>query len=634
MTATLLSLTSLFLSVFVLMLGHGLVGILVPTRLGLEGISANSIGIITAMFAVGLLLGGLFARRLIMRVGHVRVFAASAAMAAISILVCGLWVNEWLWGLMRIVMGFCIASVNTVSDGWLSERATGETRGRILAINQVVVMVAVFLGSFMINLSDVNTLQLYLLAGILFCGGVVPIVMGRVSAPEPEDVPAMSIKKLLKISPVGVMGVVMCGLSYAAWVGLIPLYGKDLGLAGFDISLLVGAVILGGFLLQFPIAYLADRFDRRTVIMLVTVFAGGISFVAPLVVASSFHFGLVLIGLTGGVAACLYPLGIAEAFDRLRTEQMGAAIGTMVVLFAIGGVTGPLVAGFIMDSFNGSALFVFLGIMNLLFAGFVFYRMQVRESLPVEEQEDFVMQGAGGWVSTELDPRTEYSEQTQSLSAEVEAALGIAENKPALAIKMARLVARTSPDQLVDVVQAIAVVEGMNVMQLYHDVSAVVPDQHAEIAQALVAVAPEQATELMNMVLEEAETEDIAEVTVAMTEAAPEQSSEIIQVAAEYVVEEDEPEVVTEIAEAYANSVSDQLDEMRYADRLVDDSEQQVADVVAELAEVVPEQAIDMAAMVVEALPDAASEVVEALKESDAVEGKIMSDITDRPEEG
>lgn len=243
------------------------------------------------------------------------------------------------------------------------------------------------------------------------------------------------------------------------------------------------------------------------------------------------------------------------------------------------------------------------------------------------------MQGAGGWVSTELDPRTEYSEQPQSLSAEVEAALGIAENKPALAIKMARLVARTSPDQLVDVVQAIAVVEGMNVMQLYHDVIAVVPDKHAEIAQALVAVAPEQAAELMNMVLEEAETEDIAEVTVAMTEAAPEQSSEIIQAAAEYVVEEDEPEVVTEIAEAYANSVSDQLDEMRYADRLVDDSEQQVADVVAELAEVVPEQAIDMAATVVEALPDAASEVVEALKESDAVEGKIMSDIDKRPKD-
>lgn len=634
MTATLIPLTSLFLSVFVLMLGHGLIGILVPTRLGLEGISANSIGIITSMFAVGLLLGGIYTRKLIVRVGHVRVFAASAALAAMSILLCSLWVNEWLWGAMRIVMGFCIASVNTVSDGWLSERSTSETRGRILAINQIVVMVAIFLGSFVVNLADMQSATLYIIAGLMLCAGVVPIVMGRVIAPEPEDIPSMPIKQLLATSPVGVIGVIICGVLFSSVWGLIPVYGKDIGLEGFDISLLVGSVIMGSFALQFPIGYLSDRFDRRTVMLNAVIAAGVMCFLVPLTMVAGWFWGaLALIALSSGIAACLYPLGVSEAFDRLRTAEMGAAMGTMVMIYAIGGTAGPFIAGFVMELFGTASLFIFLAIANLSFAGFIMYRMSVRKAVPIDQQESFVMQGAAtGWMSTELDPRTEYTDTITSVSPEVEVAVGLAESKPELAVKMTSLVAKASPEQLIEVVRAVAAVKGVDAMKLYYHIIESAPDQQQEIAQAIAAVAPEQAAELITHVLEETKPEEVADIAIAMTEVAPEQSTEIIQAAAEYVVEEDSPEVVAEIAEAYASNVSDQWEDMRYADRLADESEQAVAEVVANLAEVAPEQAIDMAATVVEALPDAASEVVEALKDSDAVEGKIMSDIDDRPE--
>ena len=73
-----------------------------------------------------------------------------------SILVCYLWLNEWVWGVMRIIIGISIAVTNIVVDGWLSERATSDTRSRILATNQIAVLSAMFLGSFLVNFGEVN----------------------------------------------------------------------------------------------------------------------------------------------------------------------------------------------------------------------------------------------------------------------------------------------------------------------------------------------------------------------------------------------------------------------------------------------------------------------------------------------
>lgn len=626
MTATLFSLIALFTSGFVIFLSHGLINILLPLRLSIENASAGSIGMIMSMFSVGLLLGGIYTRRLIIRVGHIRVYSACAALAAISILICFLWLNEWVWAIMRILMGFCIASTNIVSDGWLSERATSETRARILATNQIVVLLAMFLGSFMINLADISDATLYIIAGLLLCGGVVPIAMGKATAPEVEDTAPMPILKLIGTSPVGVTAVLVCGFVLGSLLSMLPVYAESKGIAGFNLSLLVGAAIIGGVVLQLPIGYLADRFERRIVMLNIVLFSMVCTLITPYILDFDFFIiSLVLISLSSGIVSSLYPLGIAETFDRLQQNEMGSAIGAMIIIYATGGIIGPYTVGLVMQHIGVDYFFTSLAIMQLVFAFFIVYRSRVRRSIPTEQQEAFVAQGATGWVSTELDPRTEYVDTT-SLSPEAQMAVDIAQIDPKLALKMVSILAKSDPDHILDIAKAVAGVEGVDITELYQRANKEDPENQQELIQTIITATPDSATDLVNMVFEEAESEEIPELAAAMTEADPEHSLEIIEAATEAVLD-DNPEVVVDIAEAYATSAATNLEEMRYADRLADDGdvEQSITDMIEMIVEKAPEHAEDVEAVMPEIDSDPFNEAAED-EETDTIDSEEQND--------
>jgi len=77
----------LLLGMGVLMLGAGLQSTLLGVRATLEGFPTPITGVIMSCYYVGYLLGTVAAPRLLRRVGHIRVFAALAAVASAAILV-------------------------------------------------------------------------------------------------------------------------------------------------------------------------------------------------------------------------------------------------------------------------------------------------------------------------------------------------------------------------------------------------------------------------------------------------------------------------------------------------------------------------------------------------------------------
>lgn len=606
MSATLFSLLALFASGFFIFISHGLINVLLPLRLNFEQVSTGNIGLIMSMFSVGLLLGGVFTRRLMTRVGHIRMYTASAALAAISILICYLWFDEWVWAIMRILMGFCIAATNIVSDGWLSERSTSETRSRILATNQIVVLLSMFLGSFVVNIADVTHATLYIIAGLLLCGGVVPIAMGKATAPQVEDTVPMPMLQLIRTSPVGASSVLVCGLVLSSLLSMLSVYADSKGISGVNLSLLVGAAIIGGAALQFPIGYLADRLERRKVILYIVLFSIVCTLLIPTVLGFDFFIAsLILISISSGIVSSLYPLGISETFDRLQQNQMSGAIGAIIIIYAAGGIIGPYIIGLVMEHIGIDYFFIALGLIQLVFAFFVVYRSKVRQSIPLDEQESFVPQGAAmGWVSSELDPRIEYVD-TSTLSHEVAIAVDIAQLQPKLALKMVSILARSYPEQVLDFAKALASIEGIDVTELYQRLNKYDPnhEHQQELIQTIITNASGSTAELVDLVFKEADYEEVPELTTMITDADPEHSMEIFEAAAESVMEE-HPETVVEIAEAYATSAATQLEEMRYADRLAEESEleQNISGMVDYISENTPEHADDIESVMPETL--------------------------------
>ena len=102
---------ALFFGVGMMMLANGLQGSLIGVRASIEGYSALSAGIILTGYYAGFLSGALIIPHRIRKVGHVRMFAALASIASISILFHSIHVSFLGWFLMRFISGMCFVGM-------------------------------------------------------------------------------------------------------------------------------------------------------------------------------------------------------------------------------------------------------------------------------------------------------------------------------------------------------------------------------------------------------------------------------------------------------------------------------------------------------------------------------------------
>src|ERR1700761_6727962 len=139
-----------------LMLGAGLQGTLLGLRATLEGFPTQVTGLIMSCYYVGYLVGTFVAPRLGLKVGHIRVFAALAAVASAAILIQGCYVHADTWALMRFVSGVCFAGIYVVAESWLNDRATRSNRGTLLAVYMLVLYIGMGAAQFLLNIAPPN----------------------------------------------------------------------------------------------------------------------------------------------------------------------------------------------------------------------------------------------------------------------------------------------------------------------------------------------------------------------------------------------------------------------------------------------------------------------------------------------
>ena len=229
MFKTLGTVVSLLLSYGLLLLANGLFSTLLGVRTQVEGFSATLVGFIVAAYFTGLLLGGLFAGRVVTRVGHIRSFAAFASLMSVSALLFPIFVTPVAWMMLRMLGGFCMAGMIMVTESWLNEAASNKTRGQILSFYMITNYFAAGCGQFLLTAGDPSQYQLFSLASILFSLALLPVLLTRAKAPVPVHSKRMHVWTLYRIAPLGVFGVFCCGLVNSSIHGLSPVYATNMG---------------------------------------------------------------------------------------------------------------------------------------------------------------------------------------------------------------------------------------------------------------------------------------------------------------------------------------------------------------------------------------------------------------------
>jgi MFS family permease len=374
----------------VLMLGAGLQSTLLGLRATLEGFPTLVTGIIMSCYYVGYLLGTLIAPKLLRRVGHVRVFAALAAVASVAILVQGCFVNPWTWGAVRLVSGVCFAGIYVVAESWLNDRASRANRGRLFAVYMLVLYGGLGTAQFLLVLSDPRTPIPFMLVSVLISLAMVPIVISAQALPEHAAPRKVRLPDLYRNSPLGVVAVTVSGLVSAIIFSMGPVYAQLSDLDTSGVAAFMAVSILAAVLTQYPVGRLSDRMDRRTVIAAICTLA---AIVAGSIVAfpqMPHALFLTLAALFSGFALTLYSLSVSHVNDKLEPAQMVASSSTLLLLNGSAAAIGPLLAGSLMTAFGPRAYFATLAALTGSLAVYDLWRKSRRRPVPPSQKGPFV----------------------------------------------------------------------------------------------------------------------------------------------------------------------------------------------------------------------------------------------------
>ena len=138
---------ALFVGYFVLMIAHGFQGNLLGVRSVIEEFNYITTGTIMSGYFVGYFSGANIIPKLVSKVGHIRVFAAFASLASLSILLHAVFVNPVVWTFARFITGFSIVGIFIVMESWLNDRANNRTRGQILSIYMFITLIGLSFGT-------------------------------------------------------------------------------------------------------------------------------------------------------------------------------------------------------------------------------------------------------------------------------------------------------------------------------------------------------------------------------------------------------------------------------------------------------------------------------------------------------
>lgn len=392
------------LSLFVFVLGNSLFTTLLVMRMHVEGSTSTYIGAMTSAYYLGLVIGSFGIEKLIIRVGHIRVFSACASGLAVICLLHGIFYNLPFWLLLRLMGGFATAALFVVIESWLLVTGTVKTRGRILSLYMISFYAAQAIGQLFVNLSSSKNLLLFAVAAMLSSLSVIPLAMTKSLQPQISEPSVLSFRKLYRVAASGMIGCFCSGLILSAIYGLLPLFIIQRTNSTYNVAAYMASVIFGGMALQYPLGKISDHIERRTVLIGITIGIIVMSILALLTFKDSLA-SYVIMFLFGGVTFTLYPVCISQGCDNLATRDIVSGTQGMLLAFSIGATAGPLIAPLFIRVMGPTGLFFYFMVCSAILMVFFTWR---RLFIPSSSQEEpFMLMPQTTPITAELDPRGE-----------------------------------------------------------------------------------------------------------------------------------------------------------------------------------------------------------------------------------
>ncbi|HKK00373.1 MAG TPA: MFS transporter [Desulfotignum sp.] len=425
MVANIRPFIALYSAVTLLMMGLGLLNTYLGFRLSIEGVSTQVTGMVLSAYFAGLVAGTTWCKKIIRSVGHIRAFSVFAAVTTAVVMIHGFYMSPLLWAGLRFAAGISNIGLFMVIESWLNECADSKIRGRIFSIYMIVTYMGSTIGQQLLNIGDVYSQTLFLVAGMFVVLSTIPVAVTHTIRPKLPKTEQIAMRTIFKKAPIGILGCFVSGILHSAFYAMGPVFAHQIHLTVAQVSWFMTLTVFGGLVLQWPVGLMSDRLDRSLVLPGLGIILAVISL---MILLSSRYSLAMLLGSTalfGGVFFAIYPVAVARTHDIFDAQDVVKVSSVLLLCYGIGAMFGPVLSSSVMTlSRTPYGLYLYMITISGLYA-VVTLLLRRKESVrivPVEDQVDFVIMESTSAVAMHMDPRLETEEEAAAAAAAAAAA--------------------------------------------------------------------------------------------------------------------------------------------------------------------------------------------------------------------
>ena len=365
----------LALSIFSSMLGAGIVVPLLP--LYAESLGAN-----------GFWLGTIFAAYSISRTVVIPLFGRLSDRSGRKPFICiGLFAYAvislgFIWAnsvsqlvLIRLVHGVAGAMILPIAQAYIGDISPEGEEGKWMGYSNAAFFGGYGFGPLMGGVLTEHmgmNIAFFTMAGLnLLAFFIAVFFLPEISRKKLSASPPLSFKEMSQSGTMtGLFGFrLTLTLGRSSFFTFLPILATiSLGLRPNLIGVVLAIHILLLSLLGIPSGRIADRFSRRTLVVIGCLVS--FTYLALIPLAYNFWQLLVLCILGSLGSAISVPAASALTVEEGRKFGMGSAIAMFTVALSIGMAVGPILSGIIVDFTSINSAFYFGAVMMLVGAGF------------------------------------------------------------------------------------------------------------------------------------------------------------------------------------------------------------------------------------------------------------------------
>jgi MFS family permease len=390
-----LSLAIIVLASFTVSVSSGANAILFPTTMQAEKFSNSLIGSILSLevgasIGVCLLILPLF-RRINIQVALV----LSTILRIASLLTLANQHSLYAWIVMVFIHGLGIFTFLLILQIWINSIAFTKYRGLMLSMYGTAISLGIAAGPVVYRyLPELNPIitRLWLSHGLpldkpeVYGGFIVSAVISAFALILPllgfSLTPKYKIKKGIKLFPIlkksqsVLFAIALGGVSFFGVAAFITLYGLRNGLAVEDAALLLSSFMLGSLLLEAPISFLSDFFDRRYVIVVAVLLSIVCAVFLPIAIYEKYQAYLLLF-IWGGIIGAIYSMVLAVIGDTYAGAELVTANAGYSLMEGLGGAMGVFLIGLAMDAFDSDGLPYIIMLAGIVYFSYALTRYRV-----------------------------------------------------------------------------------------------------------------------------------------------------------------------------------------------------------------------------------------------------------------